>query len=413
MLFLYRTLINIILIFSPIIILIRYLNKKEDLSRINEKFCIIKKNKKKKGKLIWFHGASVGEFKSIIPLIKKYEEKKEVTQILVTSNTLSSAKLISNFKLKKVIHQFFPIDNNLIIKKFLKYWKPSIAIFVDSEIWPNTIHQLKKFQIPIILVNARITNKSYLRWLKFKKFSSTIFSKFDLCISSNLESIRYLKILGSKKIKYFGNLKFAEIDEKKIKLNRKLLSLIKNKKIFCASSTHNPEEILIGDVHRKLKKKYKNFLTIIIPRHIHRTEQILINLKKLNLEALKYSKINSANRNVDIIVVDSFGITKSFFEKCSNVFLGGSFINHGGQNPLEAARMGCNIIHGPSTHNFKEIYAFLKKEKISRKVKSKTDIMNFFDIILKKKTNKNLKIKINLIGKKILNSCFSELELYS
>ena len=413
MLFLYRTLINIILIFSPIIILIRYLNKKEDLSRINEKFCIIKKNKKKKGKLIWFHGASVGEFKSIIPLIKKYEEKKEVTQILVTSNTLSSAKLISNFKLKKVIHQFFPIDNNLIIKKFLKYWKPSIAIFVDSEIWPNTIHQLKKFQIPIILVNARITNKSYLRWLKFKKFSSTIFSKFDLCISSNLESIRYLKILGSKKIKYFGNLKFAEIDEKKIKLNRKLLSLIKNKKIFCASSTHNPEEILIGDVHRKLKKKYKNFLTIIIPRHIHRTEQILINLKKLNLEALKYSKINSANRNVDIIVVDSFGITKSFFEKCSNVFLGGSFINHGGQNPLEAARMGCNIIHGPSTHNFKEIYAILKKEKISRKVKSKTDIMNFFDIILKKKTNKNLKIKINLIGKKILNSCFSELELYS
>ena len=156
----YRILINLIFIISPIIIAFRLLKKKENFSRFKEKFCFFSKQKTK-GKLIWIHGASVGEFQSIVPLIEKYERKKSIKQILITSNTLSSSKVIGKFKFKKVIHQFFPIDTNFLSKKFLNYWKPSIAFFIDSEIWPNMLSNLKEEEIPIILLNARITKKTF------------------------------------------------------------------------------------------------------------------------------------------------------------------------------------------------------------------------------------------------------------
>ena len=178
MLFIYRLLINIILIISPIIILIRIFKKKENILRVKEKFGL-NSIKRKKGKLIWFHGASVGELQSIVPLLEKLEKSKKISQILITSNTLSSSKIISNFKFNKVIHQFFPIDNNEIVKKFINYWKPSLAFFIDSEIWPNMIFNLKLNKIPQYLLNGRITKKSFKRWMKFKKFSKSIFSKFN------------------------------------------------------------------------------------------------------------------------------------------------------------------------------------------------------------------------------------------
>ena len=178
MLVIYRILISIIYFLSPIIILLRLIKKKENLYRFKEKFCFFT-GKRDKGKLIWIHGASVGEFQSVVPVIEKYEKRKNINQILITSNTLSSSKVISKYKFKKVVHQFFPIDTNNNTKKFLDYWKPSLSIFIDSEIWPNMLINLKKKKIPIILLNGRITLKSFKRWNKFKKFSNFIFSNFD------------------------------------------------------------------------------------------------------------------------------------------------------------------------------------------------------------------------------------------
>ena len=143
MLFVYRILINITLIFSPLIILLRLIKKKEDLIRFKEKICFFSK-KRKKGKIIWFHGASVGEIQSIIPILEKFEKNKKINQIIITSNTLSSSKIVTTIKLKKVIHQFFPIDANFMTKNFLDYWKPSAAFFIDSEIWPHMVLSLKK-----------------------------------------------------------------------------------------------------------------------------------------------------------------------------------------------------------------------------------------------------------------------------
>ena len=367
MFFIYRLLSNLILIFSPIIIFIRLLKKKEDLKRFKEKFCFHTK-KKHKGKLVWFHGASVGEILSIIPLVEKLENDNKIKQILLTSNTLSSSKILSNLKLKKTIHQFFPIYTNYHTQKFLNYWKPSTAIFIDSEIWPNMIINIKKKSISLVLMNARITNKSFKKWKIFSSSAKTLFSKFDICLSSSLRSKKYLKSLGAKKIKYIGNLKFTESEKNINTLSNKLRKFFLTKKVWCASSTHNIEEKICSSVHKKLKKKYKNLLTIIIPRHIHRIKEIVNEINNLGLKIHLHDSKKKIDKDIDIYLVNTFGQTKSFFKICKTVFLGGSMIKHGGQNPLEAARFGCKVLHGPNVWNFDEIYNLLKKYKVSSKI---------------------------------------------
>ena len=411
MIFFYRIFINLILLFSPFIILVRLIKKKEDSKRYKEKFGYFTKNRSK-GKLIWFHGASVGEFQSIVPLLEKLEKSKKISQILITSNTLSSSKIISKIKLKKITHQFFPIDNYLIVKKFVKYWRPSIALFIDSEIWPNMIFNLSEEKIPTILLNARITKKSFMKWIKLKNFSKIIFNKFNLCLSSNKETVSFLKKLGAKNIKYFGNLKYSQSENEKIEIDDQTIKFISKKTVWCASSTHNTEEKFVGFVHNKLKKKYKNLLTIIIPRHINRKEQIKNELLDLGLKIHMHEPKTKIHKDTDIYLVNSFGKTKSFYSILKNVFLGGSLIDHGGQNPLEAVRYNCNILHGPHVSNFNEIYKFLSNKKISKKIDNVNQTVNILDKLFNsKKPQKNIKLKVNMIGQSILKKNIREINL--
>ena len=412
MFFIYRILVNLILIFSPIIVLVRLLKRKEHPIRFKEKFGFYSK-KKLNGKLIWFHGASVGEILSIVPLIEKLENNKKIKQILITSNTLSSSKILSNLKLKKTIHQFFPVDTNHHTQKFLNYWKPSVAIFVDSEIWPNMINNIKKRPISLMLMNARITQKSFKKWKVFPMNAKKIFQKFDMCLSSSLRSSRYLRLLGAKKIKFIGNLKFTESENNKNDLHKTLKKKILSKKVWCASSTHNKEELICANVHKKLKVKHKNLLTILIPRHIDRTTEIVNQIKKLNLKIHLHNSKNKIERDTDIYLVNSFGQTKSFFKICKTVFLGGSIIKHGGQNPLEAARFGCKILHGPHIWNFDEIYSLLKKNKVSSKVITSNQLTHAVNKMLNNKNkNRNLELKIKSLGNKILTSTLNEVNIY-
>ena len=200
MLFFYRLAINFLFLISPIIIIYRIFKKKEDPKRFAEKIGKFSK-KNKSNNLIWFHGSSVGEILSIIPLIEKLEKRKNIKKILITSNTLSSAKIIKNLKLKKTFHQFFPLDTKFLVEKFLNHWKPKAVFFIESEIWPNMVLKIKKKNIPLILLNARITKKSFQKWNSINSFSKKIFNKFDLCLSQNNISSNYLKILGAKNIK--------------------------------------------------------------------------------------------------------------------------------------------------------------------------------------------------------------------
>ena len=413
MLSVYRLLINLIVIFSPLIILLRLIKKKEHIIRFKEKFTFFSK-KRKKGNLLWFHGASVGELMSVIPLIEKLEKDKNIKQILVTTSTLSSAKLFHKFKFTKTIHQFFPIDTNYLSKKFLSYWRPNLAVFIDSEIWPNMLTNLKKKSVHHILLNARITKKSFKRWRSLGSFSKNLFNGFDCTYPQNDETKKYLKYFNVKKIKKIGNLKFSESvfnSNKSISLD--LRKFLQNKKYWCAVSTHEGEEIIAANVHLSLQKKFKNLVTIIIPRNIQRTEKIINTLSQLGLKTHIHSMNKKIPNNTQIYIVDTYGETKVFFKVCKIVFLGKSLTVQGGQNPLEPVRYNCNIVHGPKVSNFYEVYKFLDKNKISFKANNQNQLIKRINALLKKDIrSKELGNKIKLMGEKILKKTLIELKQF-
>ena len=406
MFFFYQILISILLIFSPIIIVYRIFKKKEDIKRFKEKFSLPTKSRIK-GNLIWFHGASVGEIMSIIPIIKNYEKNKSIHQILITSSTLSSSKILKKYNLKKTVHQFYPIDHFFFTKKFLNFWKPKIAIFIESEIWPCMFDNLNSSKIPLVLLNGRITKKTFDRWNIMNKFTQSIFKKITIAYPQNNETKYFLKKLKLNKIKKIGNLKFIEDHEKKLNYFKPhLKNELKYKKVWVASSTHNNEEIFCAQAHLELKNYYKNLITIIIPRHVHRVKEIVSDIENLNLRYQLHSSNLKSLKNVDIYIVDTFGETKKFHKIGSSVFLGGSIVNRGGQNPLEAARFGARILHGPNIGNFKDIYKLLKLNNASKRINSPKQLAS--SIIFKK--NKTIGTTIKNIGEKILKKTIKELD---
>mgnify|MGYP006133784947 CR=1 FL=1 len=410
----YNLLLFLILLISPFIIIYRLIIKKEDFNRFKEKFCLFSYKQPKNKKVVWFHGSSVGEINSIIPLIEKLEKKNYIDIILVTSSTLSSSKVLSKFKFDKVVHQFFPIDTKYFSKKFLDYWNPKAVFFIESEIWPNMITNIKKREIPLILLNSRITKKTFKRWRKFPNLSRSIFNKFDLCLPQNEQTKIFLKLLGCKKIKKIGNIKFSEIQKTPtIKFNSGIKKFFNSKKIWCASSTHKGEEILCGITHQKMSKIYNNLLTIIIPRHVNRTVEIKRCLENNGLKVHIHSNKEKIDKKTDIYLVDTYGETQSFFNICKTIFLGGSIVKRGGQNPLEPARFGCKIIHGPNIDNFKEVYELLKHKKISFQINSINQLYVEVKKLLKQKSN-NVKKVLNLrrYGVKILNETLLEINKF-
>ncbi len=403
----YSFLVYVIILLSPLIIIYRIFKKKENPKRFLEKFSLNKK-KRKKGKLVWFHCSSVGEFLSVVPLIQEFEKIKNTKQILVTTSTLSSSKIFKKFRFKKTLHQFYPLDNIHIVNNFLNYWEPSSVIFVESEIWPIMISQLKKRKIKIVLINARMSEKSFRRWFSLRYFGRNILEKFDYIFPQNKETLSYFKKLGINKLKFLGNLKFiSNHNDKFIKVYKKYF---KNRKVLCSASTHHNEEEIFANLHIKHKKKIPDLITIIIPRHIERTNEIIQMLHKKKLKFTKHSDNKKNLKNCDIYLVDSYGESKSFYKISNVVFLGGSLVPKGGQNPLEALRFGCNILHGNYTFNFKDIYKMLGKEKLSLKVVNNKDLEKKVLILLKSKKNNLNKVKrLKKIGNLILKKNFNEL----
>ena len=406
MFFFYQLLLSTVILISPLIIFIRVIKGKEDIIRFKEKFCLISK-KRLPGKVIWFHGSSVGEIMSIIPILNRYDKENTFNQILVTSSTVSSSKIIEKYNFKKVVHQFLPIDHIFFSNFFLNYWKPDFAIFLESEIWPSMYRSIKKNDIPLVLLNARITKKTFKRWLKLKKFSLKVFSQISIAHPQNKETMVYLKKLGVKKIEYIGNLKFFE--DKKTSLsdmNSEIQNQFKKKKICIAASTHGNEEIFAAQTKILLKKKKKNLITIIIPRHVHRVKEIENELKKLSLKTTCHSSKIKDLKNIDIYIVDTFGDSKQFYKIATTVFLGGSLVSKGGQNPIEPARYGAKILHGPNIDNFREVYDFLKSLKISKEINNPKQFSK--EIVFKKKME-NVR-KIQKLGNNIFKNTLVKLD---
>jgi 3-deoxy-D-manno-octulosonic-acid transferase len=409
-------------IFFPIFITIIYIRRifgKENNKSLKEKIHTqsIDNFTNADENTMWFHGASIGEIMSIVPIINHLMKNNKSLKILISSVTLSSAKLIEKEfdGNNKVLHHYFPLDLPHIIDKFLKHWRPNAVVFVDSEIWPNFIHEIKKKKIPLMLINGRITKKTFERWMLSKKFAQKVFSSFDICLASSNESLINLKNLGAKNIKYFGNLKYISSLKKINKFNKTTVEFLQNRKVWCAASTHEGEELICIKTHLEIKKKYDSVLTIIIPRHISRVKDIFSICKKHNLNVQIINDETVIKNNTEIILINSFGSLEKYYDYCKSVFVGKSLLKKlrlvGGQNPIEAAKLGCKIYHGSYIYNFLEVYEYLNKSDMAETVHNENDLSKKImkDFETEKNIDKNKIDKINSYGDNILKSSIEEL----
>ena len=385
----------------------RILRKKECPLRYKEKLGISLKVRNN-GYLIWFHCSSIGELKSIFPIIDHYLKKN---QILVTTSTLGSNEVFQKkyYNTKNITHQYAPIDSPQIIKKFFKKWNPNIIFFTESEIWPNQIFYAKNNNIPIILLNARISNKSFTKWKLIKSSMNRILDCFAIILCQSNESANHFNYFGTNNIKMLGNLKFIVSEDLdplggNLKLQKRL--------IFIALSTHAPEEEVCIKIHASLKSQYPNLLTIIIPRHINRIPEIQKIIVNTKLNFLITESLDNFENNTDILIINSYGNTKKILKLSKYVFIGGSLVKHGGQNPIEVAYNNSLIFHGPHVHNFTEIYNFLNKENIAFKINSGAELTEQLKEKINDYQKKNIKEKIIKMGDEILSSTIKELDQY-
>jgi len=418
MLLAYRCLTFLLFPVFIILIYFRSIFNAEDSARFKEKIfsSSFESNRNKEKKLFWFHAASIGELLSVLPLIEEINNSYKNIDFLITTVTLSSSELLKKrlSQYNNITHRFFPLDTESLSRNFLNVWRPDLVCFVDSEIWPNFLFSIKEKKIPLVLINGRITKKTFNRWKIFPNFAVEVFNNFDLCIAASEESKKKLEKLQVKNIVYIGNLKFT-VKNKIEDLNESNKKKLDNFKVWCAASTHKGEELVVLKTHIEFKKKYNNILTIIIPRHINRVFYIKNLADSFGLNSQILNDNDTIIIDTEILIINSFGVLAEYFSYCKNIFIGKSFIKKlesvGGQNPIEAAKLGCKIFHGPYIYNFQEVYNLLKSYGISELVNDEKElsrkiIENFEN---PKKTNEQQIDLLNIYGEKILKQSIVEL----
>ncbi len=344
-----------------------YINKrkergKEDLKRFNERVGR-PKMKRPGGMLFWFHGASVGESLSMLPLINRLLETYPDGHVMVTTGTTTSAELMGKRLPERAFHQYIPIDNPVFATRFLKHWQPNIVLWFESDLWPAMLSGIKSRNIPLLLVNGRISNKSFKRWQQFDFICKELLDCFTTCLGQSEEDAYRLKVLGAREACCLGNLKYAgmplPVDEEK---KAEILEEINGRTIWLASSTHDDEEFKIARHHTDLKKFFPDLLLLIAPRHPHRGSEICDRLsKELGLKVSLRSQNEPISAETDVYVADTIGEMGIWYSISPIVFIGGSLIPHGGQNFMEPSRSRDAVVVGPYMHNFTDAMNRAKK----------------------------------------------------
>lgn len=334
---------------------IRKAKGKEDLTRFPERMGYAGKPRPD-GRLIWIHGASVGETLSALPLINKLSELYPAVRIMVTSGTLTSADLMAKRLPENAFHQFVPVDTPAAVKRFVDYWKPDAALWIESEFWPNLLSEIAAHKIPLILINGRVSDRSFERWRKFPAFCRELQGLFTKSFGQTDEDARRLRVLGAKDAACVGNLKFAagdlpyDADE-----FAKLEKQIANRPCWIAASTHEGEEEQLAFVQNALKTK--NALMILAPRHPKRGDEIEKLLKPAGLSVARRSRGEDIAPDTAVYLADTIGEMGLFYRLAQIAFVGGSLVAFGGQNIIEPARLGKAVVCGKYMMNFKEIVA--------------------------------------------------------
>ena len=321
------------------------------------------------GKLVWFHAASVGESASVMPLIERLQEDMPDLNILLTTGTVTSARLCEDRLTGKAFHQYVPVDRGAWVGRFLDYWKPDLALWVESEFWPNLLFQLKSRNIPTVLVNARMSVKSYARWMKAAKTARNLLGCFDLCLAPDHVMADRLRDFGVNRVTLTGNLKDASpplpVDENELVI---LAKAIGSRPVWIAASTHPGEEGLAEHVHEHLTPDFPNILTIIAPRHPDRGGEIVQGLKQSGKDVAQRSLGDAITEHTEFYVADTLGELGLIYRLATVVFVGGSLVPHGGQNLREPARLRSAILHGPHIANFARVASELGEVGAARQV---------------------------------------------
>jgi 3-deoxy-D-manno-octulosonic-acid transferase len=316
---------------------------------------------------VWLHGASLGESLSLLPLIERFIQRG--LEVLVTSGTVSSARVLTARLPAGAFHQYAPLDAPKFVDRFLDHWKPDIAVFAESELWPNIVAAVRARGVPLVLANARISRKSAERWRSVPGAAKSVFGAVDLCLAQDSDNAARFLALGARCVRIAGNLKFdvppPPADSAKL---AEFNGAIGARPAWAAVSTHPGEEEIVLDAHVDLAARTPGLLTIIAPRHRERGGEIVEGARARGLKAALRSQDGEPRRDVDVYVTDSVGELGLIFRSVGVVLMGKSLIPGGGQNPIEPAKLGCAILYGPHVENFAEVYGELAAVKAAARV---------------------------------------------
>lgn len=342
---------------APALIKRRLKQGKEDPARVGERRGM-SADIRPDGPLVWIHGASVGEVLAAAALIERLRALN--MRILLTSGTVTSAAIVAKRFPPDIIHQYVPYDSPRYVARFLDHWRPSLALFIESDLWPNLILSSAARRLPMVLINGRMSHRSFPRWRRINTTISALLGRFDICLAQSQVDADRFAALGSRNVITTGNLKLdvpaPPADAAKLE---RLMSVTRGRPIIVAASTHPGEEEMLLATHRALAGFFPSLLSVIVPRHPDRGEAIAREIAASGLQVGLRSREQLPTATTDIYLADTIGELGLFYRLSPIVFMGGSLVPHGGQNPIEAIKLGASIVHGPHVFNFTDVYEAL------------------------------------------------------
>jgi len=356
----YRVVGGLLRIFIPFYLLVRVMRKKEEKWRWRERLGYTTQARPQ-GSLVWLHAASVGETMALLPIIERILTMQ--IHVLLTTGTVASAILVREHFGNRLIHQYVPLDLRGYWRRFLKFWRPDLSLVCESEIWPMRIHCLAEMQVPQLVLNARLSEKTYLGWQKIPNLARAIFSRFNHVICQTQEDALRYRSLGSNTVCVAGNLKADVILPARAEDVCRYEQAIGLRPRWAAISTHYGEELMAAQVHKLLRKRYPDLLTIIVPRHIERTSAIAEGLRDYDFNFVRKSQQELPTNETDILLGDTVGDMGFYLKLTQIAFIGKSLTAEGGHNPIEPALTGAAILSGPNIQNFKESYKKLREHE--------------------------------------------------
>jgi 3-deoxy-D-manno-octulosonic-acid transferase len=355
----YQKLSSAMMPLAPALIKRRLKQGKEDPARIGERRGV-SHDPRPHGPLVWIHGASVGEVLAAAALIERLRALN--IRVLLTSGTVTSAAIVAKRFPADIIHQYVPYDSPRYVGRFLDHWRPSLALFIESDLWPNLILSSAARRLPMVLINGRMSHRSYPRWRRVSATISALLSRFDVCLAQSQVDAERFAALGGRNVMTTGNLKLdvpappadpARLDP--------LMMMTRGRPVVMAASTHPGEEAIWLETHRALAARCPSLLSVIVPRHAERGEAIARDIAASGLKVALRSRDELPSTATDIYIADTMGELGLFYRLAPIVFMGGSLVEHGGQNPIEAVKLGAAVVHGPHVFNFTDVYEALDR----------------------------------------------------